>query len=278
MDCPRCGSPIPEEEEVLCPFCFFLLPPKGGEVSQLETPVQPAASAPAQEEEAAEAQLEEQAAAEPQSTPTAIDVFGVKINVKSRGLAQLLAMEAKDMLTGEWEISKKDLELSDSEHIAEQIPSITDIEWGKQYLELTRLMGKRLGFLVKEDLWRATTGRNILVKVILGTLDLDEANTKVEALAKELDEQQEMLKESATGLFIVQDVPFSGIFLAAIQRKQLYHRLSVMAFEDLRQLVWLYENRHLDHQGIVALMLPLANMDINQFLKLLTRAARTLSK
>lgn len=271
MDCPRCGSPIPEEEEVLCPFCFFLLPPKSEEAGAVEGQPQQPISTGEEKVAASVSQVSE----EEQAGPGSIDVFGVKINVKSRGLAQLLSMEAKDILTGEWEISRRDFELNDSEHIAEQIPSITDIEWGKQYVELARLMAKRLGFRVKDDLWRATNGRNVLANVILGTLDLDEANTMVEALNVQLDNQQDVLKESVTGLFIVQDVPFSGIFLAAIQRRQLYHKMSVMAFEDLRQLVWLYEHRHLDHQGVAALMLPLANMDVNHYLKLLTKAAKS---
>lgn len=271
MDCPRCGSPIPQEEEVLCPYCFFLLPPKGG-----EAPVQTSSEvAPASEEAVVQNAAEPSSFPEPQKEPTVIDVFGIKINVKNRGLAQLLSMEAKDVLTGEWEVSRRNLEHTDSEHIAEQIPSITDIEWGKQYIELSKLMAKRLGFRIKNDIWRATTGRNILAKVVLGTMDLDEASVKVDELAKELASQQETLKESVTGLFIVQDVPYLGVFLAAIQRKQLFQRISVMAFEDLRQLVWLYEHRHVDHQGTVSLLLPLANMDTNQFLKLLSKAAQS---
>jgi hypothetical protein len=265
MNCPRCGSPIPEEEKNLCPYCFYLL---GSTEEPLKTPDE--------DESIGEGSpysltmLPPIPSTEEEKDYETVDFFGLKLKLKKKGLAQILSMDVKEVLTGNWQIVKRPRKGE------EDIPTLARTATEEEVAEYLNWAGKELGFKVEGKFWQAEMGRKILVEPLLKALPPEAADKLVEKLLA----SEERLKEPISVLLVVINLNEAGILRAAVTRHQALHFINVIAFEDLRYLIALKQSQYLSHESIAQLLFPTIGLDIHQILSVVAegiQAARNLS-
>ncbi len=266
MDCPRCGTPIPEEEKNFCPFCFYVVEsresPKAEE-KLTETPLtEPSLSLDSLPSTS-------NAGREEKEELKTVNVFGVKLKVKKRGWTDILSMDIKDALTGNFQISRRKEKAPLPSDIGE-IPSITELKSEEEYNSYIDSLGKSLGFEVEAGFWIARNARKIWVRPLLKDFEFEEAMTFLSKLSENL----KSFSEPVTALMVVPTPSQEGIFVAAIRKSQVQHRVNVISYKDLRQLVLLKESGYLKHDKILSLLLPLANLDLGQLIKIIKEVAR----
>jgi hypothetical protein len=265
MNCPRCGSPIPEEEKNLCPYCFYLL-------GSTEEPVK----TPDEEESIGEespyslTMLPPIPSTEDEKDYETVDFFGLKLKLKKKGLAQILSMDVREVLTGNWQVVKR------PKKGEEHIPTLARTATEEEVAEYLKWSGKELGFKVDGKFWQAEMGRKILVEPLLKDLSSEAADK----LVKKLLASEQRLKEPVSVLLVVTNLNEAGILRAAVSHHQALHFINVIAFEDLRYLLALKQSNYLSHESIAQLLFPTMGLDIHQILSVVAegiQAAKNLS-
>ncbi|MEW6188808.1 MAG: hypothetical protein AB1466_01665 [Actinomycetota bacterium] len=200
-----------------------------------------------------------------------LELFGIKLKVKNPRIAEILTMDAKEVLTEDIRVLRKKLaELDRKESEVEKIPSISEIESYSDYQRAIDAIGKRLEFDVDlGNLWRSATGIIIIVKAIKDGLNFNQARKYVSELAT----QQSRISNENAGLFIVGDNISCDILKAAIRSQNLYHLMRVISYENFNQILRLKEAGYLNHKGVVTLMVPLDNIDVGELINVIKAAA-----
>lgn len=250
MDCPRCGSPIPEDEKNLCPYCFYLL-------GSTEEPVRTPDEGESMEESPYSlTMLPPIPSTEEEKDYETVDFFGLKLKLKRKGLAQVLSMDVKEVLTGNWQIVKR------PRRGEEGIPTLARTATEEEVTEYLRWAGEELGFKVEGKFWQTEMGRKILVEPLLKDLSPEAAGKLVERVLA----SEQRLKEPVSVLLVVTNLNEAGVLRGAISRSQALHFINVIAFEDLRYLLALRQAHYLSHESIAQLLFPTLGLDIHQIL------------
>lgn len=284
MDCPRCGAPIPEDEKNLCPYCFFLLGNMSGEgekkvlgESGLSSGAQAVEKEKSEQESSAVTGRTSYSLTMLPSVPSieeedvdSVDFFGVKLRLKRKGLAQILSMDLREMLTGDWRIVKR----RDPSTITAAVPTLSEEASLEEFIDYLTWSGKIFGFEVQKNLWSSTTGRKIWVQPIIEEFSIEGAVRLVDGLLS----SETKLKEPISFLLVVPSQAQAGVFKAAIVKEEALHLVNVIAFEDLRLLLALKVSGCLSHQSISTLLFPLAGLDVHQILEVVGEAVRSFPK
>lgn len=284
MDCPRCGAPLPEDEKNLCPYCFFLLGnvPTTGEIKKPEGVEASPTGGTVEGEQPTQEGLEvsERTPYSLTMLPSVpsvseedvdtVDFFGTKLKLKRKGLAQILSMDLREMLTGDWRIVKR----RDPSTITAAVPTLSEEASMEEFAQYLFWAGQNFGFQVQKNLWESQTGRKIWIQPIIEDFTVEGAVRLIEGLLS----SETKLKEPISFLLVVPSQTQAGVFKAAIVQKEALHLVNVIAFEDLRLLLALKESGCLSHQSISTLLFPLAGLDIHQILEVVAEAVRAFPK
>ncbi len=284
MDCPRCGAPIPEDEKNLCPYCFFLLGNVAEGTGERKTGIEAGSSEQAKAEEPQQrAGTQEVTDKTPYSltmlpsVPTAgqedadsVDFFGLRLKVRRKGLAQILSMDVREMLTGDWRVVKK----RDPSSITAGVPTLSEEATIDEFNDYLVWAGEVFGFKAQKNLWTSESGRKIWIQPIIEEFSHEGAVRLIEGLLS----SEAKLKEPVSFLLVVPSLNQAGVFKAAIVKKEALHLINVLAFEDLRHLLALKESGCLSHQSISTLLFPLAGLDIHQILQVVAEAVKAFPK
>ena len=208
MDCPRCGGPIPEDEKDLCPYCFYLLSQVKDEgIKKLET---------------SEAEKQPNGQFNTPGDYDTINVFGVKMKVKKKGWTQLLSMDAKEALTGEWAL-KKESKTFPTEDDIEETSSFKNEE---EFIAVIEATGKKLGLQQEGNFWIASQGLKIFIKPVFEKVKREGVNELIEMFLP----QRVTISDYGTSLFITSRQKDAGVVLAAIKTKNALHLMNVISF------------------------------------------------
>ncbi len=284
MDCPRCGAPLPEDEKNLCPYCFFLL---GNVPSEGERKKSGGEESPSAAETAGEEKPTQESSVVSERTPYSltmlpsvppvsdedvdtVDFFGTKLKLKRKGLAQILSMDLREMLTGDWRILKR----RDPSAITAAVPTLSEEASMEEFTQYLFWAGQTFGFQVQKNLWESQLGRKIWIQPIIEDFSVEGAVRLIEGLLF----SETKLKEPISFLLVVPSQTQAGVFKAAIVQKEALHLINVIAFEDLRLLLALKESGCLSHQSISTLLFPLASLDIHQILEVVAEAVKAFPK
>lgn len=284
MDCPRCGAPLPEDEKNLCPYCFFLLgnvTPEGEEKRPEEAESTSAIKAekgekPTQESSAVGERTPYSLTMLP-SVPSVgeedvdtVDFFGAKLKLKRKGLAQILSMDLREMLTGDWRIVKR----RDPATITAAVPTLSEEASMEEFAQYLSWAGQTFEFRVQKNLWESQSGRKIWIQPIIEDFSVEGAVRLIEGLLS----SETKLKEPISFLLVAPSEAQAGVFKAAIVQKEALHLINVIAFEDLRLLLALKVSGCLSHQSVSTLLFPLAGLDIHQILEVVAEAVKAFPK
>ncbi len=280
MDCPRCGAPLPEEEKNLCPYCFFLLGNLSSE-GERKKPMEAEASLGSEKSEEKPTQSQSEVSGKtPYSLtmlPTVpsieeddvevVDFFGAKLKLKRKGLAQILSMDIREVLTGNWIVVKR----RDPATITAAVPTLNEEASMEEFTEYLSWAGQVFGFQVQKNLWESQSGRKIWIQPIIEEFSLEGAVRLIEGLLS----SETKLIEPISFLLVAPSQAQAGVFKAAIVQREALHLINVIAFEDLRLLLALKESGCLSHQSVSTLLFPLAGLDIHQILEVVAEAVKT---
>ncbi len=263
MDCPRCGGPIPEDEKNLCPYCFFLLSEANGSTEEEQ-----------KAEEKAEAEGAPYSLTMLPSIPTAeesketVDFFGLGLKVKKKGLAQILSMDVKEMLTGDWRVVKRPAQVR-----GENLPTLSQEASEEELEDYLAWAGETLGFEVEGRFWKIEGGRVILVEPLLEDLKAEGADRLVEGLVS----SESKVDKPVSILLIVPSLNQAGLFKASITKKKALHLINAISFEDLRYLLALKEGDYLSTGSIATLLFPVASLDLHVILQVIADAIQSIT-
>lgn len=264
MECPRCGGPIPEDEKNLCPYCFFLLSEANGSTEGGEQKV----------EEKAEGEGAPYSLTMLPSIPTAeeskgtVEFFGLGLKVKKKGLAQILSMDVKEMLTGDWRVIKRPAQVK-----GENLPTLSQEASEEELEDYLAWAGQTLGFEVDGRFWKIEGGRIILVEPLLEDLKSEGADRLVEGLIS----TESKLDKPVSILLIVPSLNQAGLFKASITKKKALHLINAISFEDLRYLLALKEGDYLSTSSIATLLFPVASLDLHVILQVIANAIQSIT-
>jgi hypothetical protein len=138
--------------------------------------------------------------------------------------------------------------------------------------EMLARIGQDLGFAVEPGgVWRSSSGVIILVRFLDHPVAMDVATR----LANELAEAQQRVGREAAGLFVVEDQMAADVFRVAIRQSGLYHEMRVVARVHLDDMLKLTATGNLSHRQVVALLVPLANIDVGELMNVIRAMGRS---
>ena len=200
-----------------------------------------------------------------------LQVFGIKLKVKNRKIADLLTTDVKEDISTFREKLEGIQELEEEQAGAEQVKQIDSAD---EFEESISTIGKVLDFDVDlGGIWRSSTGIAIILKPVFEHLDFEAAKIKIKALAGE----QAKIKTENAGLFITHDDISCDIMKAAIRSINMYQQMRVISYDNLYELLKLKENGYLKHRQVVTLMVPLDNVDVGELLNIIKAVAVPIS-
>lgn len=201
-----------------------------------------------------------------------LELFGIKLRVKNKRIADLLTMDAKEALAEDITVLGKKIGAALKSEMApiNDLPSIGEIESYDDYRGAINTIGERLKFDVGlGGLWKSPTGILMIIKAIHKDVGFDQAKK----YATELSTQQDKITNENAGLFVVGSNLSCDIFKAAIRSLNLYSKMRVVSYENLYQVLQLKESGYLKHREVVTLMVPLDNVDVGELLNVIKSAA-----
>lgn len=209
---------------------------------------------------------------------TVLELFGVKLSVNNPRLAEILTMDAKEALTTD----VKDLvdPAAAREKRAELLEAVPDImvtpptphdeyesEQRAVFRERVDGIGTTFGFDVARDgVWHSPTG---LVGVVR-PIDKDVTFAVASDTVRKLD----VLRAShggseGFGLIVTHDQRTSDIFRVAIRQAGAYGHVRTSSADVLSRLAGLMSTDEMDHTSVLALLAPIAAVDIAEVVALM---------
>lgn len=206
-----------------------------------------------------------------------LDVFGLKLEVSNPRLAELLTMDAKDALGSD----VRDLMAGDTSATAEDVrqaipdvvlsPSTPHTEeasrYRKEFRQRVGAAAQGLGFDVRGDgLWVSTTGISIMTRTVERPLSLAAASHFVSEVSLRFSEA---VSDSTSVLFVVDSQQTADVFKVAIRQRRLYQDMRTVSVDNLEDMRALYRRGQLNHEQVVVLLAPVANIDVGEILSVL---------
>jgi hypothetical protein len=200
-----------------------------------------------------------------------LQVFGIKLKVKNRKIADLLTTDVKEDISIFRE-KIENIQQLDEDQI--ETDPLRQIESTEEFEDAINAIGRMLGFNVDlGGIWRSPTGIAVLLKPVFARLDFEAAKTRIKVLAAE----QARIKTENAGLFITRDDVSCDIMKAAVRSINMYQQMRVISYDNLYELLKLKENGYLKHRQVVTLMVPLDNVDVGELLNIIKAVAVPIS-
>lgn len=214
---------------------------------------------------------------------TVLNVFGLTLEVSNPRLAELLTMDAREALTtdvrevfsgGVHDAEGETSAFAPPDLLSAQSPlSEREVSARRDSRERVADLGRRLGFSVRHDgSWVSPTGIVILVRDLAGTVTLAAAAHFVQELLNVVARSAEA--DSTCVLFVTRDRDAADVVKVAIRHARAYSVMRVATFADLDDLARLVESGSASHEQTLALVAPLAAVDVGEVLAVL-RAGRS---
>lgn len=190
-----------------------------------------------------------------------LQIFGVPIEVNNRKLAELLVLDAMELLGSD--VGSLPEVIKNAEKAMGNGGKVSGEENTGRLLSEVESIGAQLGFDVGwQGVWRSPTSMVLAVRVIDRVLPLDQAKSAVVTLAEQLDK----LRGETGGIIVVPDKLSVEIFKIAVLSKNYYDRMRVATPQVLREVRSLVTKEKLSHEQVVSLLMPLASVDVGALL------------
>ncbi|MBW6468209.1 MAG: hypothetical protein K0B85_03515 [Coriobacteriia bacterium] len=200
---------------------------------------------------------------------TVVEVFGVKLSVKNRRLAEILSMDAAEALGFEGKSPKvqdHDLET----HVVNEAapfavvaaPGPDDAAEAQRRTELrhhVEAIAASLGFTVAAGgKWHSPSGQTLHARIVSRAVSAAAAADTVAKLVG-------LMKDRPAGesvVLITHDRQAAATFIGVIRDRQAHAAFRVVSVEDLEVLGAMSDSARADHATFIALLSPQAAVDI----------------
>jgi len=211
---------------------------------------------------------------------TVLEVFGVKLKVNNPRLAEVLSLDAKDALTADLkDLMDPAAARARSAELRQAVPDLLvtpetsrdahDAEERARFRTRVEHLAEELGFTVEQGgVWTSPVGVTLLVRPI----EHDVTYATASDYARKLD----VLRVSkggpdGVGLFITATAPATDIFKVAIRQSHLSGSVRTMTLDALADLAGLTTSGRIDHEDAVAVLAPIASVDVGTVVALISR-------
>ncbi|MDI6711769.1 MAG: hypothetical protein QMD96_00875 [Anaerosomatales bacterium] len=216
---------------------------------------------------------------------TVLNVFGLTLEVSNPRLAELLTMDAKEALTADIkEVFGPSAPAAAGEAQADAVDVVPSVdvraareEQERRALrERVRLAGERLGFDVALDgTWESPAGVSVLVRDFPRTLTLAAAAHFVRELAGIIARASDPDRTSA--LLVAADRGCADVLKVAVRQARAYQSMRVACIDDLESLAAVVERNAASHAHALAVIAPIAAIDVGEVVAVLRAAGGTSS-
>ncbi len=210
-----------------------------------------------------------------ESDGTVLEMFGVKLSVKNPRLAELLTMDAKDALTSDIKQLSDPIALKQQKaELQQAMPDVAmrpetereseEAQARGEFRGRVDALGRAMDFEVGSNgSWTSASGLTLLVRAVREGVSYASASDFVHKI--------EAYRTSHSGtddgtLFVTADQRTSDVFKVAIRQAGLYDHIRTISLESLEVVRSLYGAEVLDHVRVVALLLPVADIDVGELL------------
>lgn len=210
-----------------------------------------------------------------------LQLFGVELEVSSPRLAELLTMDAKEALSTDVRELAGGAAISAARaDAAEAVPDVLlaplvarDKEEARRRHEFrssVHEIGTALGFEAGVDgQWHSPSGLTILTRAVEHPVSFAAASHYVNEIAS----RHEMIAgRDSTALFVVDSQQTADVFKVAVRQRRLHDVMRTISLDNLREIRSLCAAGHLDHRQALALLVPIANIDVGELLSILRAA------
>jgi hypothetical protein len=215
-----------------------------------------------------------------------LEVFGVKLEVTNPRLAELLTMDAAEALTtdirklgGTAAEAAPVLGGIDEVQLDQAAPKVVDEEEARRRKALHAAVlevGTSLGFDARPDgLWQSPTGIVVLTRTVEQPVSYAAATHFVTELAAR---RESIAGPESTALFVVDGQQTVDVFRVAIRQNKLYDLMRTISLDNLMAIRDLYAHGVLNHTTAVALLVPMANIDVGEIISLVRAASEANSE
>jgi hypothetical protein len=216
---------------------------------------------------------------------TVLNVFGLTLEVSNPRLAELLTMDAREALTSDVRDllggSPNEDDSGDDLGVSEEVVPVPDAREAreerqrKEFRERARDAGGQLGFDVRQDgSWVSPTGIVVLARDLPGSVTLAAAAHFVKHLEEVAARASQ--PERTSVLFVVKDRDAADVVRVAIRQARAHSLMRVATLDDIEELARLVANGVAAHEHALAIIAPIAAVDVGEVLAVLrvARAAR----
>ena len=200
---------------------------------------------------------------------TVVEVFGVKLSVKNRRLAEILSMDAAEALGFEGKGPKTPAHEVEPQVITEAVPfavvAVPDPDDEAEAQRRTELrhhveaIAASLGFTVASGgKWHSPSGQTVHARIISKAVSSAAAVDMVEKLAGLMTSRP----AGESVVLITEEHSVAATFVSAIRERQVHAIFRVVSLGNLVALGALSDGDHADHAAFVALLSPQAAVDI----------------
>lgn len=213
---------------------------------------------------------------------TVLELFGMRLNVKNRRIAEVLTMDAGDALGADVRhFLDPDQVRNATETAGQAAPDIiltpqTTREAADSHVR-AELRGRvegiatALGFDVEPGgLWESPTGVSIVARVVDRDLSYAAAIDFVDKVASVL---QERGGPDTSVLFVVDSQQSADVFKVAIKQRRLYDQVRTISLQNLESIRSLLTAGAIDHSRALVLLTPIANVDVGEVLAIIRAAS-----
>ncbi|MDF1541743.1 MAG: hypothetical protein RQ731_01670 [Anaerosomatales bacterium] len=200
---------------------------------------------------------------------TVVEVFGVKLSVKNRRLAEILSMDAAEALGFEGKTPRVHDHEFETHVVNEASPFAVvaaagpdDAAEAQRRTELrhhVEAIAASLGFtVVAGGKWHSPSGQTLHARVVSRAVSAAAAADTVEKLGG-------LMKARPAGesvVLITQDRSAAATFIGVIRERQAHATFRVVSVEDLEALGAVSDSGRADHAAFIALLSPQAAVDI----------------
>lgn len=215
-----------------------------------------------------------QESARPTDRYAVLDLFGLRLEVSSPHLAEVLTMDATEALATDLR------DLTDpagfpriEEEMREALPDVIatpatrqdmGIERGRRALrERVEAAAADLGYAARADgIWRSPSGDRLLTR----TIDRSITPAAAAYFVTEVANRTCAVTEQESVLFIVESGSAASVFEIAIRQRRLQGLMRTITITDLEKIAALARHGSLEHAHIAALLTPAGSIAVGVIL------------
>lgn len=216
-----------------------------------------------------------------------LNVFGLTLQVSNPRLAELLTMDAREALGTDMRdlVVTSGAQRPPAEQVRETLTEVAEVlpdvrvtvpsphteqadTTRRDFRARAESLGAALGFQTCEDgLWRSASGIGVMTRTVERPISLAAAAHFVSRMA--MLQAGRVDADTTSVLFIVEGSATVEVFEVAIRERRLYHVMRTVAIDDLDEMRALARAGALSHEGTVALLAPVTDIDVGRLLSVL---------